>query len=703
MTDSSMRPFAGKAISPSARMTILGALMSLASKQVASHLDAFIQRLEQALTVLAQQPIQTDESDKARTALLHLQQNKAPFQRLISSSLDEILLQEIRSVEEHEKSRLHRGAIDLSLVTFDAMEQKILLDNMSRALDEANAENIEALNVRVAYLLQRDSIVTAQNPFRPEVFLKAVSEAWAKSEVSGESQRLVLQQMRPDVFLPLEPVLHILNEAMKASGLIPDMSDVYRIKKSADTLHVADSMPRRSLPIYARLNRWLSPSGAAGVEGAVGGPGTDRSRLNQFLSDMQKQAAAPNAIEEAVSSLFDTSVLHLVRMRAPEGTLTAADENAIELLARVFDRVFVEQHIPDEIKQLIGRLQLPVLKAALSDDEFFFRDDHPVRRLVETVAKSSVAWEQKKGNDDPLYRMIENVIDRVQQEYDQQIELFDNVANDLEAFVAQEEQISQAALAQPIAAALQHERVARAKEIAAHDVAVRIENGNAAGFVEVFLETQWIRVLCLAHAAEDAKPEARRNALQAMDDLIWSVQPKDTQEERKELLGKLPALLSLLNAWLTVIKWEGPERVAFFSTLAERHMAIVRAPFDSSPRAQLEKKLNETQKASERRLNKRASEEPSAPADEFIHLVDGLEIGTWIAFTTRNGTQVKRKLAWVSPRRTRFVFAGWQGQEAFTSSFDELAQFFRAGRAAVIAAEAVVDRAINTIINELTG
>ncbi len=51
----------------------------------------------------------------------------------------------------------------------------------------------------------------------------------------------------------------------------------------------------------------------------------------------------------------------------------------------IFDTVFCDQHIPDEIKALIGFLQIPVLKAALIDKGFFFEEAHPARRLIDLL------------------------------------------------------------------------------------------------------------------------------------------------------------------------------------------------------------------------------------------------------------------------------------------------------------------------------
>jgi hypothetical protein len=694
-----------KTVPPATRLTVLRALVSLASTEVAAQLDAFVTRLAEALSKLSAQGVRSEDTEAGASALQHLKRNQLTFHRLVSSCLTELLLQEIDSAHQQgqEQSKLARGAMDLSLVTFEAMEQKVLIDNLSQALLAANSDTFNPLNLRIAHLMQREEISLAENPFRPEVFLKAVSDAWTKFDLNSASHLVILRQMRPEIFLQLEPVLQALNAELVRHGILPNLTDAYRLKKAESNPNKPPAaVERRNLPLYSRLQRWLSPTfstegggGGTGRSGGGGG-GAVHPGLISYLTGLQKQPqpASPPAPVNA-------SVLRQIRAQAPAGTLTQADSHAIELLARTLEHVFEEPCIPPGVKQLLSQLQVPLLKAALSDRDFFFREDHPARRFLDTVARTSVACDQEKGADDPLFKMIEKIVDRVQQEYEQQIELFDDVLKDLESFVAQQTQVSGDAYSQAVAEAARQEKINRAKELAENDVAMRIESGEAAGFVETFLETQWTRVLGLAHSVQDSKPEALKNALKTMDDLIWSVKPKTTAEERKDLLTQLPSMLSTLNAWLNVVNWDGPDRVKFFSTLAERHAAIVRTAGDLSPRQQLEITLNVAQKASERRLNKRAREQVGPIADEFMHLVDGLEPDTWIEFARNGGTRQKTRLAWISARRTRFVFANRQGQEPFILTFDELAQAFRDERAAVVAADSVVDRALAAALEEV--
>jgi hypothetical protein len=669
-------------LSPSGRAALFSKLVSVASVESARQLEAFTARLCDALAAQSDQGGQSADADMARNALQHLRRGTATFHRLVSTCLTDGLLQEIRAIGQPAKPQPECEAMDLSLVTFEAMEQKVLLDNLGQALEDCNADTLHALNLRIAHLLQRDEIATGQNPFRPGVFLKAVSDAWSRFDLAG-AQPVVLRQLRPDVFLALEPVLQALNDTLVSHGVLPKLASAYRLKKTAKS--------RRHLPLYQKLNQWLSPGG--GQDGSAISPA-----LSGYLNDIQPHMPEP---PKGKAAAIDASLLRQIGKNAPRGALTQADRNAIELLAKMFDFVFREAHIPADIKRLLARLQVPVLKAALADQEFFFVDSHPARRLVETVASASVTCDPAKGQDDPLYQMIEQVVERVQQEYDQQIELFDTAATDLESYMAREALADDDALSRAIADAARQENIQRSKELADNDVAMRIESGEVAGFVETFLESQWVRILGLAHSVQDSKPEVLQSALKTMDDLIWSVKPKTSPEERKLLLSRLPSMLSMLNAWLNVVKWDGPDRVNFFSQLAERHASIVRTQVELVPRYEFELALNAMERASERRLTKRATEQPAIPVDEYVHMVDALESGVWLDFYSDDDVPSKCKLAWISPGRTRFIFAGRPAGQPFTMTFEDLAQTFREGRAEVVKAEAVMDRALGAVLEEI--
>jgi hypothetical protein len=271
-------------------------------------------------------------------------------------------------------------------------------------------------------------------------------------------------------------------------------------------------------------------------------------------------------------------VMRLSQMRehVADVATTGVEKHTLDLLSQVFDNVFRNQAIPAPVKELISVLQVPVLKAALIDKEFFFKDQHPARRLIDLLSRYSLSLDQNKGAQDPLFQTMKRNVERVSQEFDQEIALFDEVVTDLESFIEKEEQANAQALEAPIKSAIRKEKIKQASIHANQEVAIRVGSGEVVAFVETFLESRWIKVLTLAYSVRDEKPHAVQDAIKTMDDLIWSVKPKFTLQDRQELLNRLPAILARLNKWLSLIKWEDADRVQFFAELSECHASIAR-------------------------------------------------------------------------------------------------------------------------------
>jgi hypothetical protein len=228
--------------------------------------------------------------------------------------------------------------------------------------------------------------------------------------------------------------------------------------------------------------------------------------------------------------------------------------------------------------------------------------------------------------------------------------------------------------------------------------------GDLVALIGGFLEQHWTTVLTFAYSIEDERPGAVGNATRAMDDLIWSVQPKATQEQRKSLISRLPRLLSTLNKWLDAIKWQDAERLEFFAGLAECHASIVRAPIELSPERQLELAVEAAQQDALRRVELEQAAEQQAAARSVARVeafspLDGLERGAWLAFRTDDG-ELRVKLAWVSPLRSLFIFSGADRKEAFSLPAEQLTSALHAGQARVLAIDGLVGQVLSAAMRE---
>ena len=451
---------------------------------------------------------------------------------------------------------------------------------------------------------------------------------------------------------------------------------------------------------------FLPPSGSAAVPGAgfpagaspaAGAPAAlhQHASLLDLLAGLQLPAAAPpaGAANGAAASPHNVFYLPRLKQSLPQGALSRGEENTLDLLSRIFETVLLDDSIPGETRELIRFLQVPVLKAALLDQDFFFEQAHPARRMIDRL--SNMGWEGRKNVDDPMVQAMRRGVDRIGREGDAQPAAFAEAVADLEAQLAVEQRAAEEAIAAPIARATKIEQRTVAARSARQAVRVRMAEGGLLPVVSSFLEQRWVDVLTFAHLIEDERPGALHNATRTMDELVWTVKPKPTQEQRKALIAKLPGLLTALNKWLDAIKWQDAERLQFFAELAKCHLSIVRAPLELSPERQLELAVEAAQQDALRRIAQEqagaAQEEAPAP-DEVTSLVDTLERGMRLEFSQADGAVRKVKLAWVSPLRTLFIFSSGLRQEAFSLPAEKLVDALRTGSIQVVAPEGVVGR-----------
>lgn len=463
---------------------------------------------------------------------------------------------------------------------------------------------------------------------------------------------------------------------------------------AAGALAASGAVPASLLDLLASL-QLAQPAmhGAGALDGVAGGAPAGAAI----------QAGMESGVQPAAHQVF---YLPRLKQSLPQGSLSRGEEHTLDLLSRIFETVLLDENIPQETRDLIRFLQVPVLKAALLDQDFFFEEMHPARRMIDLLSR--MGWEGREAPDDPVVQAMRRGVDRIGREPGAEPQAFAEAVAEVEAQLAAEERAAEAAIAQPIARAKKLERQNVAGRSARQAVQLRLGEGELVATVSAFLEKRWVDVLTFAYMIDDERPGAVDNATQTMDELIWTVKPKATQEQRKALIAKLPPLLTTLNKWLDAIKWQDADRLQFFAELAECHLQIVRAPIELSPERQLELAVEAAQQDALRRIAQEQAlavqeanaREAQAPQDDAVLTVDELERGMRLEFRERDGSVRKVKLAWVSPLRTLFIFSGAARQESFSLPAEKLVEAVRSGSIRVLAVEGVVGRVLTEAMQE---
>lgn len=641
----------------------------------------------------------------------------------------------------------------LSLVDMSEMDRTVLVDRVSRPMNAAFDETLTPFTQRIGLLLGYEEPELAHNPFRPESFIRAFALGWENAKLDPHATEDLILGLSPNSFFALGDLFDALNITLMKAGVAPQLK--YRVKRARDTGQTGGSgmstggsgmsagsgfntgSPGALHGNTQEVPRSGSPAAAALQGSSDAGPGFGDSILRiglsakDFLSKLSTRLQRPlfgqpgqsggaeafpptqpdpeffgflsevqRSIDEAPPRL-DGDVQNLLRQlrekdevrRAPE-----LDRGTVDALSEVFDYVFNDQAIPSQLKVIIGRLQIPVLKAAMLDREFFFKDDHPARKLVDALARASVEWAPEKGDADPLYIRIESTVQRVLSEFEEDLDLFTELLSEFESFLFEHEQQVSARIEPQVFDAERNEQLDLGLRAADDLIHVKLEGRTLDPLLPPFLTTQWREVMGRAWLAREDRPDLWERAEQTMDQLIWSTEPKITAEDRRALVTMLPAMVRNLNVALDAIRWDGAPRAEFTKRLIETHTRVVRAGAVPTPDPQRQQLEAQAAHQAITELDDRRTAQLAGSEDEFDVMAHAMTRGLWLEFVTEDGATRRYRLGWVSPMRTRLLFTNREGFDAFVCSEREVAAWLRSGRLRVLDTEAIVGRALDAIM-----
>ena len=95
--------------------------------------------------------------------------------------------------------------------------------------------------------------------------------------------------------------------------------------------------------------------------------------------------------------------------------------------------------------------------------------------------------------------------------------------------------------------------------------------------IQKFFHNRWKELLVFCYFDEGEDGENWGRYVETMDQVIWSLTPMSSPEDRKKLLKLLPELLNRVKEGMKQIALPAQERKQFLAALANHHLAAVRA------------------------------------------------------------------------------------------------------------------------------
>jgi hypothetical protein len=434
-----------------------------------------------------------------------------------------------------------------------------------------------------------------------------------------------------------------------------------------------------------------------GVQGDASGnvvrrllPTPDVLSTLQALQTAPLPERTPDQPRRTVADLQQAMLAEVRAKHGPGATLASADSDTFELLDLLYNEIEREVQQDAPAADMLVRLQVPVVQAALRDRNFFLRAQHPARDLLNTVAESGATWLGDEDVDPHLVQRLHKAVETVVETYEGDEAVFEDANRDVQQHLQAAARKAELAERRQIEAARGKDRLEIAKQRASETIESAMAEAKPQKFVQALLSQAWADVLTLTQLRNGETSTEWADQLQTTLEIIsatTSSQPAN------------PALAGKIERSLVQVGYHEDEAAAISRRLSSAE------DDETTSRTELTARLKARARLGGQGEVKKKVTHPRTPQEqECFDYLRTLPFGTWFEFTRNQQGDVQRqRLSWFSPVTGNALFVNQRGQRVGEHSLDTLAHLMAKGQAQVVTEDRgrLIDRAWNATLNAL--
>lgn len=434
------------------------------------------------------------------------------------------------------------------------------------------------------------------------------------------------------------------------------------------------------------------------------------------LSTAEQQALASGGVAN-VSTPMLLEELNQRRQVLKQAASTPVERATIEIVALLFQSILTEERIASAVRVWFARLQMPVLRVAVSEPDFFATVDHPARRLIDRMGACVMGFDAtSRAVGGMLEKEIKRVVQVVEAYPDTGRRVFQTVLVEFEKFLEHYFRNENEASRKGVSLAQQVEHretlaIQYTIELRKMLNEVPVQEG-----VREFLFQVWADVLATVAVKHGNQSDTTKDMKRAAADLIWSASAKVSREERAEVIRRLPPLLKLLRDGMGqagVVAQKQDEHIqqlnnslaaAFTAKTAaiphdrlEELMARLETLEELLPEADdlvIDESMVHDLSGHESSELEVVTEGGSMPTPAMVAWARELQVGSWYMLDYRSRNEAVQ-LAWQGMRRQLTLFVSPQGRGVLFQQ-SRLAAFLQAGLLVPAQEELLTVRATRT-------
>jgi hypothetical protein len=669
-----------------------------------------------------------------------------------------------------------------SLTLLDRTEHELTaaLDKLAARTEAHNGALLSELSYRLAVLVGAPPLEGQDLPPGPQNMARVLRAASEPLNLPIEHRLILLQVFENTVGGALVSLYEGINAKLLADGILPQLRAFAAARPTHGPTQGASPTPtpatatpaaanpsERSEPIAVleTLRDLLTRQrvAAAGPVPSASGRTATTDELQLALNALQQhmiQVTDQTSRELRSAQRLHEELLLQLNVGVPPGAartqLTAEQGDTVELVAMLFEQLAKQLHHGPDARQLLGNLQLPLLRLAVSDRDFFDQREHPARQWLGKLAETVNNWlDGPDGDTDhQVLAKLGQLVERAQQE-PPSAGLYTSLVADIEHHLAQLARKAQATERRHVEAMQGRERLEQARRRADELMAERFAVASPRGLLRTLLERAWTDVLALNLLRHGEQSDAFRQQLRVTDQLLGQFPVNDpvllrhevetglqqigmNVEEAEQVAQRLigieapaPAEPVVMAPEVAPVEATPPEPVAEEVASAPAPVAPIQVPAPPAPTlapakpkpvvaartvdapsaTDLAIRLKQRQRLGEQRTQETAPATNAAVVPPLglrearIHnRLRQLPFGSWFEFTDpATGETSQRKLAWFSPVSGNSLFVNRRGQRSDVMNLQELARAIANGRVRELPPqdENLLDRAWHALTTSL--
>jgi hypothetical protein len=725
---------------------LLNAVRSIANRRLQQWVSNAFEHVDDALFDLAEKAENNAAQMHYFDGMREVRKRRPAVERSFLGAISRSLGELTHPLSQPPVASMPAGNVELSLVADNDLEESLAITSMISKNESRLSRDLFAVNQRLSVICGGHKIDDADNPVAPAILSQAFRQALHELTADMRVKLIIYKLFDRYVLSSLEELYQEINTELVRAGVLPQLRHAVVHGAGAKTAasgnvnaqpagaqaeagEEAGDIPSDLLQTLhalfsARRGAPGTVASSAGMQAMPSGPLPSANELLGALSVLQSQIASAGPLPLAQpgdAAELSREVLQLkgqllsqigaLRGERPSHVATI-DEDTIDLVGMLFEFILEDRNLPAQMQVMLARLQIPYLKAAILDRKLFAHRQHPARRLLDCLAEQAKGWSEESDRDRRLHDKVKSVVEHLLHDFDDDMGIFERLLVDLQQFQEVNKRRSELAEQRVAESTRGREKLEQARRRAAREILDRIGERKLPPLVHGVLARAWANHLVLTLLRQGESSPEFRSALHFVDDFIVSTRPAPDPESRQMLRQMLPGIERSLRQGLANVAFQehdierllgqlhsyyrqqlGEPVAAAESSAADEDAAMLAIPDSIQPVIEREPEPDESP----------AEDSVAVPPDSpEWHQVQVLQPGTWLEFSHLDEPMVRAKLSWISPMSGRYLFVNRRGLKVADYSPQELAVLLIDGKARILAANALFDRALNAIVGRLS-